>query len=90
MRTETSPDSALAERDLTELDCIVLCNVARFARQEALALDAFTRSGGALVVFLGDQVQIDNYNETLSGDRPGSALLPARIAALSGAPTTMT
>ena len=88
VQTETSSDAALVQRDLSQFDCVVLCNVAGFVPQEALALDAFTRGGGGgLIVFLGDRTQPESYNAQLVHGDAGRALLPAQIGELAAAGT---
>jgi hypothetical protein len=72
-------ESALLEEDLAEYDCVFLCNVSRFSREEAQVLDAYVREGGGLVVALGDQVQAENYNQRLGASSAGTSLLPARL-----------
>jgi hypothetical protein len=76
------PESALAESDLTEIDCVMISNVGRFSREEAAVLRAHLERGGGLVVFLGDSVQAENYNELLAVDNLAERVLPARLADL--------
>jgi hypothetical protein len=76
VRWEIVSETALLERDLDEYDCVFLCNVGRFGPDDAAVLADFLAHGGGLVFFLGDQVQIDSYNEYLGGDR---RVLPARL-----------
>jgi hypothetical protein len=66
----------LADIELTKFDCIMLCNLAQLTANEAARIAAFTSAGGGLVVFLGDQVDVANYNSQAAGDSP---LLPAEI-----------
>lgn len=83
VETEVCGETALAERDLSQADAIVLCNVGRFDAAEAAALRRFVQAGGGLAVFLGDLVQPENYHRLLGpGDR-GPAVLPARAGAVS-------
>jgi hypothetical protein len=72
-------ESALLETDLAAYDCIVLCNVGRFSRDEAALLRAYLERGGGLIFFLGDQVQPASYNEQLAQDDPKLRVLPARL-----------
>jgi hypothetical protein len=69
--------SRLLEADLASFDGVFLCNVGRVSKEEAAALYGFVRRGGGLVVFAGDQVLAENYNELLAGDVE-SRVLPAR------------
>lgn len=73
-----APESRLLEGDLTQFDCIVLGNIGRFSRDEAGVLSRFVSRGGGLIVFLGDQVQADNYNQLLADDA-ALRVLPARL-----------
>lgn len=77
--SETAAETALLERDLSEYDCAFLCNIGRFGQDEADVLRRYVRNGGAVVFFLGDQVQPGNYNRLLAGDGGKPALLPARL-----------
>lgn len=70
-------ESQLAGRDLTVYDALVLANVARLTRTETTALESFVKQGGGLVVFTGDRVVVENYNELLYNE--GKGLLPAEL-----------
>ncbi len=72
-------ENALLEQDLSRFDCVALCNVARFSREEADVLYDYVSSGGGLLVALGDQVQPESYHERLGGGASGRRLLPARL-----------
>lgn len=74
-------ESALLERDLTEFDAVVLANVGRFSRNEASVLRRYVQQGGGLIVFLGDQAQVENYNEQLASGNDW--LLPASLEGLA-------
>ena len=58
-------ESGLLDSDLSEYDCIFLCNVAQFTAREAAVLEAELKRGVGLVFFLGDQVRADRYNREL-------------------------
>jgi hypothetical protein len=77
IRTEIVNESQLGTRELTPFDVVVLCNVAQFTPAEATALDAYLRQGGGLVIFSGDQIIAENYNQLLFAD--GKGLLPASL-----------
>ena len=83
VRPDIRFESALLEADLQPYDCIFLCNVARFGREEAEALHEYLARGGGLVVTLGDQVQADSYNQQLGGTASGKRVLPARLEGLA-------
>ncbi|MFO0881149.1 MAG: VWA domain-containing protein [Gemmataceae bacterium] len=63
--------------DLTNFDVVCLCDVPRLSPAEVRRLEAHVRRGGAVVVSLGDQVDLGAYNESLY--REGQGLLPARL-----------
>jgi len=72
-------ENALLEQSLHRFDCVALCNVRRFSREEAVVLSSYVRSGGGLLVTLGDQVQTDSYNQHLGGKASSHRVLPARL-----------
>ena len=76
-------ESALVETDLSQYDCVVLSNVGRFSRDEAGVLRRHLDRGGGLIVFLGDQVQPESYNQQLAGDDPRERVLPVRLGELA-------
>lgn len=81
VRPEVVPETALLETDLGRYDVVALCNVGQFTAQEASVLLRYVTSGGALAIFLGDQVQPESYNRHLLGDGDEAArLLPAKLA----------
>jgi hypothetical protein len=73
-----APERQLLDADLAQFDCLVICNVGRFGRDEALALHRFVSRGGGLILFLGDQAQGENYDQLLA-DEQRSRVLPARL-----------
>ena len=75
-------ESQLGTRDLAPFDAVVLCNIAQFTQAEVAALDAYLKQGGGVVVFDGDQVIADNYNQMLHAD--GKGLLPAALSGIVG------
>ncbi len=79
VRPSVQSEIALLEEDLTRYDCIFLCNVGRFGRDEAQQLRRFLEQGGGLVICLGDQVQPANYNSVLGADNGGLRILPAQL-----------
>lgn len=83
IRVEQAPESTLLEADLKQYDCIFLCNVGRFSRDEAQVLRKYLHSGGGLVFFLGDQVQSENYNQELASDDAAKRILPAKLGDVS-------
>ena len=83
VRVTEAGESAILESELGQYDCVVLSNIGRFSRDEAAVLTQYVQSGGGLIVFLGDQAQLDNYNQELGGERAQERLLPARLVSLS-------
>jgi hypothetical protein len=83
IRPETATESALLERELSQYDCLFLCNVGRFGRDEAEVLYRYVKGGGGLVIFLGDQVIPESYNQELGGEATSNRVLPARIGPLA-------
>ena len=89
---EVVDESRLAESNLNDYDCIFLCNVAQWTRQEASRLAKYVERGGGLVTILGDQVIAEPYNNnayqavdapTNSEEAlPPGGFLPARIKGL--------
>ena len=82
IKTEVVNESQLSARDLSAFDAVVLCNVAEFKSAEVSALDAFLKQGGGVVVFGGDAVVADSYNQMLY--KNGEGILPASVEATIG------
>ncbi len=77
---EVVAESALLETDLTQYECVFLCNVAQFTEREAAVLLSYLNFGGGLVFFLGDQVRPENYNRLLAAKTDKEKhVLPARL-----------
>lgn len=74
VETKTVSDIALAETELNGFDCVFLANVAQFTSGERRMLERYTRRGGGLVFFLGDQVMPEVYNEVLGPRAAGDSL----------------
>ena len=80
VRPEVVSERALLDVDLTQFECIFLCNVPQFTQREAQVLRSYLNFGGGLVFFLGDSVLPDSYNRQLaapSGD--ARRVLPASL-----------
>lgn len=80
VRPVIATESALLEKDLTEFDAVFLANVGRFSRDEAAVLRRYVNQGGGLAIFVGDQAQLDNYNEQLGG---AGGILPVTFSGLA-------
>jgi len=72
----------LQNRDLDNLDVVVLANVPDLPGLSVARLEKFVNTGGGLIVFVGDRVHADTYNGALWGKAKG--LLPARLTAPRG------
>ncbi len=83
VEVERAAESAIVESDLERYDCVVLCNVGRFNGEEAAVLHRYVERGGGLIVFLGDRVQADSYNEQLGDFADRARVLPASLGEIS-------
>lgn len=81
IRPVVRSESALLDEDLEQFSSVFICNVARFGRRQADLLRSCVRRGGGVVLFLGDQVDAENYNRLMTGDGAAQELLPARLGA---------
>ncbi len=70
-------ESELETADLSTYHAVVIANVYRVSEPAAQRLEQFTRRGGGVIFFLGDQVDPGLYNATLYRD--GRGLLPAML-----------
>lgn len=77
-------ESELPGLDLSQYDCVFVCNVRLFTDREAQLLEAYVRGGGGLVWCVGDQIQAENYNDVLY--RSGEGILPAKLGDRRGDP----
>lgn len=74
----------LANQDLGGLGVVILCNVRRLAPEHWRRLEQHVRQGGGLLVYLGNLVDIDHYNEAAAALLPGRLLepgMPERVGA---------
>lgn len=87
IRPRIVSESGLLDSDLSQYDCIFLCNVAQFTSREAAVLEAQLQRGAGLVFFLGDQVRPDRYNRELSAAAGASHnVLPVKLEGAVEAP----
>ena len=70
-------EAEFTRTELADFDCVFLCDVPFLGESEFAQLDRFVRSGGGLIVGLGDQIQPDAYNQWTSAG--GGRLLPAQL-----------
>ena len=67
---------------LAKYQIIYLCNLYRVSEDRYAALESWVKAGGGLVIFLGDQVDAENYNQYLYAQ--GKGLLPATLEEVRG------
>jgi len=77
-------ESGFEEADLSTFHLVVLANVYRLSEPAVESLERFVQHGGGLLIFLGDQVDADEYNTALY--RSGEGLLPARLTEIIRSP----
>ncbi len=75
---------ALERTDLTGVQIVLLCNVRSLSPRTALSLARFVRSGGGLLLFVGDRVRAEEYNRVLVDSEV--RLLPARLREIRRVP----
>jgi len=72
----------LATEPLSDHAMVALCNVRQLGGPTWDRLSRYVREGGSVIVYLGDQVSVDDYNRF--GFAEGRGILPARIVGLAG------
>lgn len=70
--------------ELGDYHCVVLANVFRLSKASLRNLEAFTRDGGGVVIFAGDQIDPQVYNEELYDG--GRGILPAPLGDVKQTP----
>ncbi|MBN2584652.1 MAG: BatA domain-containing protein, partial [Planctomycetes bacterium] len=78
----TLRDTEFAAADTDGVDFIALANVASLSGAQVKALERFVEGGGSVMIFLGDQVRIRDYNDALYLN--GKGLLPASLGPTLG------
>ncbi|HUE17117.1 MAG TPA: BatA domain-containing protein [Planctomycetaceae bacterium] len=81
-RPKVISEADLGAEDLSQYDCVFLCNVALVTPTEVALLQAYAEAGGGLVFTLGDRVKPENYNALLYHD--GRGVLPAELGSPVG------
>jgi len=76
----------LDEAALASSRVVILANVGRLNDRQVEWLDSFVRAGNSLVVFAGDQLAVDWYNDKLGAT--GVGLLPMQLGERQGEPAT--
>jgi uncharacterized membrane protein len=78
--------NTLAVQELAKYQLVVLANVESLPPAAVERLEDYVAGGGSLLVFLGDKVNADFYNEALHGAaRRNGGLLPARLLSVHSA-----
>ncbi|MCB9880195.1 MAG: BatA domain-containing protein [Planctomycetes bacterium] len=77
-------ENEVAERDLGEYDLILLANVPQFDEETSGRLVDWTRAGGGICAFVGDQVEAALWNKAFW--RRGEGFLPAPLLEVAGDP----
>lgn len=72
---EVLTDSEWSSGQLIQPDLLVLANLASLTPDQAAEVRRFVESGTGLMIFPGDQLDLDSYNQALYQD--GAGLLPA-------------
>jgi len=72
---EVVSESEWSSTPMTDPDLLVLANVGRVNPQQAEQLEQQVAGGMGLMIFVGDQIDPDNYNQVLY--KNGAGLLPA-------------
>jgi len=83
VNTTVVPWTNLRPDMIRDQAAVILANVPRLSAEQSAALDEFVRSGGGLLLALGDKIDPASYNAELYDDRHG--LLPARLTNVSSA-----
>ena len=80
---EMATDSEWASAQPGQPDLLVLANVAHLTSEQVTTLERQVAAGMGLMIFVGDQLDPDNYNQLLFAG--GKGLLPAAFEGISDA-----
>ena len=83
---ETTPDR-LGDIQLNDFEVVALVNVAKLSSSDAARIAAWVKSGGGLFVALGDQVDAEAYNQTMTALLPQPLQSPLYLAQGTGTPS---
>jgi hypothetical protein len=87
IEVDTVTPAGLASVDPGKYRLVILANVEALPPAAVEKLEDYTDGGGSLLVFLGDRVDRNFYNETLAGrNRRHGGLLPASLVKVEGNP----
>ena len=72
----------LPDEEVDGADLLVFANVGRFSPEAVARAEAFANSGGGVVIWLGEQIDVANYDQLLW--KGGRGLLPLPILSVAG------
>ena len=78
--TQIVSQPELPSEDLSDYGMVALCNVGHLDSEMWGQLESYVSAGGGLLIFMGDLVQVDHYNEV--GYRGGTGLMPGSMSAM--------
>ena len=67
-RTRVVAEAELGTIDISNYSAVFLCNVRQLTKTEVGMLKAYARSGGGVVICVGDRVDLQNYNGRVFGN----------------------
>ncbi|NJL31083.1 MAG: hypothetical protein HC898_05340 [Phycisphaerales bacterium] len=79
---EVVSQSRLETLSFEKYQVIFLCNLPGLSEIQSNKLETWVKSGGTLVVFLGDQIDVQTYNRWMH--QAGQGLLPGMLTAVQG------
>jgi hypothetical protein len=87
MQTVVAAEDDMMQRDWSEFDCLVFCDVAAFTAAEVRRIEDFLHGGGGAGFILGGVTRSERYNTELGPTGQGRAgrpaILPAAVGSLS-------
>ncbi|HEY7423376.1 MAG TPA: hypothetical protein VH682_03965, partial [Gemmataceae bacterium] len=84
---DTVAATELTGAEVSKYPLVILANIETLPAAAVERLEEYVENGGSLLVFLGDKVNANFYNETLAGsNRRHGGLLPGRLVAVEGDP----
>lgn len=82
IQTEKIAPHELNEQTIGDSRVVILANVPRFSDDQLRQLTKFVADGGALIVFAGNRLDVNWYNEKMFS--AGNGILPSRFDAVRG------
>lgn len=70
-------EGELSNTELSLYDAVVICDVALFTENERDLLKSYVQRGGGVIISLGEQVNAENYNQSLF--QPSAGLMPLKL-----------